>query len=74
MLEYINNPNVAIINVLSDDPNVTWDCSEWGMYGIDDFPIILDDLDFIIEADLNQDEGIDIVDVILLINVILGIE
>ena len=45
MLEYINNPNVAIINVLSDDPNVMWSCSEWGTYGEDDFPIILDDLD-----------------------------
>ena len=45
MLEYINNTNVAIINVLSDDPNVTWDCLEWGIYGIDDFPIVLDDLD-----------------------------
>ena len=45
MLEYINNQDVTILNVLSDDPLVTWTCSEWGIYGIDDFPIILDDLD-----------------------------
>jgi len=45
MLEYINNPNVAIINVLSDDTWATWSCSEWGSYGHDNFPIIVDDLD-----------------------------
>ena len=48
MLEYINNPNVVIINVLSDDvwsDSVYPTCEEWGDRGIDDFPIILDDLD-----------------------------
>ena len=42
MLEYINNPNIAIINVLSDG----WDpvsCSDWGNEGLIDFPIIVDD-------------------------------
>mgnify|MGYP001197444229 FL=1 len=43
MLEYINNPNVVIINVLSDDANAMWTCEEWGTHGIDGFPIIIDD-------------------------------
>ena len=43
MLEYINNPNVVIINVLSDDANAMWTCEEWGAHGIDGFPIIIDD-------------------------------
>ena len=45
MLEYINNPNVAFINVLSEDSNAMWSCTEWGSYGIEGFPIIVDDLD-----------------------------
>ena len=45
MLEYINNPNVAMINVLSDDTFATWSCEQWGMNGIDNFPIIIDDYD-----------------------------
>ena len=45
MLEYINNPNVAMINVLSDDTFATWTCEQWGMNGIDNFPIIIDDYD-----------------------------
>ena len=45
MLEYINNEQVAIINVLADDLFATWTCDEWGMHGLDDFPIIIDDYD-----------------------------
>ena len=44
MLEYINNPDVAILNFLADGyaPKT---CSQWGANGHVDFPIILDDLD-----------------------------
>ena len=45
MLEYINNPNVVIINVFHDEADAFYECVEWGDEGIKDFPIIIDDYD-----------------------------
>ena len=43
MTNYINNPNVAIINVFHDDIGVEPYCTTWGDEGIEEFPIIIDD-------------------------------
>ena len=42
MLEYINNPNVAIINFLADGATPKT-CEDWGEEGAINFPIIVDD-------------------------------
>ena len=42
-MPYLDNPNVAIVNFLSDMPNVEESCEEWGDRGNDRVPIIIDD-------------------------------
>jgi len=44
--EYLDNPNIAIINVLSDLPNQSYDCSQWGVNGDERIPIIVNDYDY----------------------------
>ena len=41
-MEFINNPNVVVINILSDGYSPKT-CEQWGNAGIVDFPIIIDD-------------------------------
>ena len=43
MLPYLNNPNVAIINILSDDPEYPRNCEDWGSRGNEKLPIIIND-------------------------------
>ena len=43
MLDFINHPSVAIINVLADADGSPFSCSDWGIAGQLDFPLIIDD-------------------------------
>ena len=42
-MEYLDNSDVVIINVLSDMPNATYDCVQWGANSDDRIPLIVDD-------------------------------
>ena len=42
-MPYLDNPNVAIINILSDDPEYPTNCHDWGVQGDDRIPIIIND-------------------------------
>ena len=46
MKEYLDNPNVAIINVLSDLPNQSYDCEQWGINGDERIPLIVNDEEY----------------------------
>ena len=45
ILHYLDNPNVAIINVLSDEPGGL-SCEIWGNEGNDKVPLIINDYDY----------------------------
>ena len=42
----MDDPNNAIINVLSDPPTPPYYCSQWGVNGDDRIPIIVNDYDY----------------------------
>ena len=44
IIEYLDNPNVAIINVLDDPPTPPYNCLQWGENGDDRIPIIVDNV------------------------------
>ncbi len=44
-MEFINNENVVIINVLGDSNEHPYTCEDWGVEGLPGMPIIIDDLD-----------------------------
>ena len=43
IIEHLDNPNVAIINVLDDPPTPPYNCQEWGVNGDSRIPIIVND-------------------------------
>ena len=42
----MDDPNIAIINVLSDPPTPPYNCSQWGINGDDRIPVIVNDYDY----------------------------
>ena len=46
IIEYIDNPHVAIINVLDDPPTPPYNCDQWGVNGDDRIPIIVNDYSY----------------------------
>ena len=44
-MHYLDNPNVAIINILSDEPGGL-SCEVWGVEGDDRVPIIINDYNY----------------------------
>ena len=44
LLEHLDNPNLGIINILSDG-GAPYNCELWGEKGIDNFPLIINDYD-----------------------------
>jgi hypothetical protein len=43
ILHYLDNPNVAIINILLDGPDDPKTCLDWGVKGDEKVPIIIND-------------------------------